>query len=290
MSALLARPRLDQPVLRPTSARGVLNPTAPFRSALSLLWVPAITGSDPVWLTDGTLGSSLDGAYAIPTVYPTQIGPSGVFTSQMGLMYTGAGITWPVPQVGSLAVWAYNAQASNNLTQNYLFTALAVASYPTGPAFTLGYAGGTLYAGWIVGTDDRLTLATVFPAGWHHYVVTWSSASTVLYIDGIQHASRGATTTGNTAAGGAGSEVGLGALKFGSSAADQSWGYLMSGNAIADLRVYTRQLTINDARYLYAPQTRWSLYAPMIRPPFLANVPGAAATGNPWYAYAQMRG
>jgi hypothetical protein len=267
-----------------------LNPASVETRGLSLLWAPAAGYPDPVVVVGGVIGGTLDsGNYGVPSYARTLMGGAAVFDTKAARVWTGTGITWAMPVVGTIAVWCYTGVATSSLAQNYLFTAIGSPVYPGGPAFTLGWASGTLYAGWIDQGDDRVNTATVFAAGWHHVVCSWG-ADCRLWVDGALYATRGSAPDTDSTIGNANSELGLGVLRFNDPATDQTWGYTASTNAIADLRIWSLEYGDADVARLYQAPTRWELYAPPVRRlPFLGALttldtarPSADVSAGSW--------
>ena len=101
-------------------------------------------------------------------------------------------------------------------------------------------------------TDDTTTIAL---ARWYHYAGVYDGASYRIYVDGVQtktEAVTAGTPTANTTDIQFGLEPGGGGR----------WPW--KGD-IGDVRIYNRALSAPEVRELYAPQTRWELYAPMRR-------------------------
>jgi hypothetical protein len=259
-----------------------LNPASVDARALSLLWAPALGQLDPVVLVGGGTGTTLDTVnYGVPTNVRTVVGGAGLFDTKAARLWTGSGITWTVPTTGTIAVWCYTGVATSSLTQNWLFSAVGQPTYPGGPVFTLGWSSGTLYAGWTVGADHRVTSATSFAVGWHHVVCSWG-ADTRLWVDGVLYATRGSAPTTAATSGYANSELGLGVLSFNAPTTDQSWGYLAATNAIADIRIWALEYGDAEVQRLYQAPTRWDLYAPLVRrSPWVGGVASGLDTARP---------
>jgi len=86
----------------------------------------------------------------------------------------------------------------------------------------------------------------------------------------VRVGSRGtAPTTGNTG-GNAQSEVSFGINRFNSGSNVNSWGNGNPTNAIAELRVYSRELSDRDVLALYDQSTRWALYGSVARHGFIS--------------------
>jgi hypothetical protein len=103
---------------------------------------------------------------------------------------------------------------------------------------------------------------------WYHMAGVYDNVTGYIYVNGVNRASGGvgggvfSVATSNAFAIGR-----LGALS-----ADYFNGY------VADVRFYNRALNTGEVLALYAPQTRWDLYAPLWTNAYAAP---AAATGQP---------
>jgi murein DD-endopeptidase MepM/ murein hydrolase activator NlpD len=179
--------------------------------------------------------------------------------SDQALRLGNAGLTYPTAgnltaQAGTIALWVELPERYpvNSLQRHYLFAASANADGAPVYAGTLALRRDMLgpdttpqWSFWTNGPDiesrDLLAVPDTLEPGWHHFAVTWDSASgsKALYIDGTAVAS----TSDAVLPGDVGPVLQLGRFTYGGAPA---------GAALDSLRIYDRPLDDEELAALAA--------------------------------------
>lgn len=247
--------------LYPSTGLRRINPTTAQRRGLGGNWI---------FSAQGLTREGVTGAYETRAN-----GPDG------GMISFGAAGYWPT--AGYVDLTPYAAQAGTGKTWSlWVWPLLAGADENVQTVVSFG-AGGS-YGPYVSVGGSQLncynpttfvwTKAGVVPTHTATLLtLRFGVASTETFVNGVQVASFAAVTF-------AGSNCRIGAR------VDNGATYT---GYIQDIRRYDVPLSNAEIWALYAPQTRGDLYRPAAGPRIWDAAAPPAATGNPWYAYAQAR-
>lgn len=219
-----------------------LNQASPQARGL-MAWWPSLGNRHGAKLIDYSLYQRRDnytGGTVDPTVIPTE--ERGLAWSFDGSNDQVSATSASIPsQFGALCAWVKPNLSGTDV--DFFFAGTG------GNDFRWLAGGSNNLWGFFIGAEYRISHAAPSNSVWTHVVLTWGTAGSVLYFNGVSKASNGSQPAAFNQTG----------LTIGGS----SGGAAYYNGQMDDIRIYNRPLAASEVMAMYLPQTRWDLYAPL---------------------------
>jgi hypothetical protein len=250
-----------------------INRDSPQAKGLVAWWTSIGRGAGGWGLLHDVLGRYNMTTVNSPTVAGSEFGP-GILFDDVSSQYIVNSAPVLISTPLTLAAW-FNL---NDTSHRHVLVSLCGSANDHEWSMRIDRASGTQSVQAVcwdgVGFGAASTTTNWSANTWHHGVAIFThSISRTAYLDGGGVGTQTVTVSSPT----------VNTTSIGSVAISTPENYV-SGR-VAEARIYDRALSAREVAALYAPSTRWDLYAVPRRIWFVAP---AAAVGNPWYAYAQQ--